>query len=189
MIEAILRIAASIGTPLALGGFVVAVLYLIYNQLLSRRLSRVAPERTFLLLNRIARYLFFLALTAVVVGVAAYVIVSLARAPSADVRIEENDTFSHSSKGEPLGYFAEWVEENSVYHVRIDSVARGFKLCHDFEGTVAMIFNEIQQLYPACLRIEIVQTREKNISISAIGEFICENVHPDAEYECSRCKP
>ncbi len=73
----ILEIGASVGTPLALAGFIVAVLYLLYRLVIKQQLTQLLAQQLAKLLDRIAFYLFILALVALVLGVSAYVLVNL----------------------------------------------------------------------------------------------------------------
>lgn len=60
-------------TPLTLGGLVVIVLYAIYSQILNLKIFPQLPAASaFIIVQDIIRYLFWLALLAVVLGVGSY---------------------------------------------------------------------------------------------------------------------
>jgi hypothetical protein len=60
-------------TPLTLGGLVVIVLYELYSQILKLKIfGQLPPDSTFILVRDIVGYLFWLAVLAVVLGVASY---------------------------------------------------------------------------------------------------------------------
>jgi tetratricopeptide (TPR) repeat protein len=98
----ILAIAASIGTPLGLAGLAVGILYLLYKRILGQKLSRILPEHTFLLFNRLATYLFCLALTAMLLGVASYLVIHLygsSSGPNPDALKLEQEAGQHVLQG------------------------------------------------------------------------------------------
>ena len=106
----VLRIAASIGTPLALAGFTVGVLYLVYRLVLTRQLSRVLPEHTFRLLSTVTRYVFVLALVALVLGISAYVAVTIfPPSVSAAALHVEQEARQHLA----TGYYEEALKEST----------------------------------------------------------------------------
>ena len=88
----ILGIGAKIGTPLALAGFAVAILYLLYRAVLrSGLLTTVNASHTFRVLNRILTFVFVLALVAIVLGVSAYLATSLIEPPRKVSDLEVTD--------------------------------------------------------------------------------------------------
>lgn len=65
-----------IKTPLTLGGLAVVVLYGLYSQILRLQIfGKLPPDSTFILVRDIVGYLFWLAVLAVVLGVASYLAV------------------------------------------------------------------------------------------------------------------
>lgn len=63
-------------TPLTLGGLVVIVLYGLYSQILKLKIfGQLPPNSTFILVRDIVGYLFWLAVLAVVLGVASHLAV------------------------------------------------------------------------------------------------------------------
>jgi len=102
LVENLLNIGASVGTPLALAGLVVTVLYLIYRAILKGKFSRILPEHTYMLLDRMARYAFYLALTSIVLGVSAYLAVRLygkASGVSTDALKLQGEASQHLEQG------------------------------------------------------------------------------------------
>ena len=74
----LLDIATKIMTPLALSGAVLIVLYAIYRQILSLPVfDNIGSESTFLLLHNISVMLFWLALIALMLGVASYLFTAI----------------------------------------------------------------------------------------------------------------
>ena len=70
--------ANKIKTPLALAGGVMVILYLLYKQVLALGIfSKLESQPTFLLIQGVVDRLFWLALVALVLGVASYVTVAL----------------------------------------------------------------------------------------------------------------
>jgi len=173
-----------------LAGLALIVFYYLFREIIRKQIfPRLDPDRAYRILRLSLVLIFLIA----VVGVAAWLYHDIKLRgmlpPRNDLaKIGPDEAFSHTSKGEPLGRFAEWVEQNSVYHAKIDARARKFKLCRNFQGTVETVFNEIQKLYPTCLRVEITTGKEKIISIAATQEFVTEKVASSDDYECSRCK-
>lgn len=93
--KAILELAVSIATPLSLTGFVFGILYLIYSQVLRQRLAPLVARHTFIILNNVIRYLFQLAMVALVLGLLIHLVVTLCgmstycgAKPDGDVRLE-----------------------------------------------------------------------------------------------------
>ena len=77
-IDKISALTAKIKTPLALSGFVFAVLYGIYRQVLSLNVfSNIGSSSTFQLLQDVLGKLFWLALVALILGVASYIAVPI----------------------------------------------------------------------------------------------------------------
>jgi hypothetical protein len=73
--EKVVGIARRVRTPLSLSGITVAVLYAIYRQVLSLNVfENIGANPTFLLLQNVLDKLFWLALVAIVLGVASYLI-------------------------------------------------------------------------------------------------------------------
>lgn len=73
--EKVVSIARRVKTPLSLSGIVVAVLYAIYRQVLSLNVfENIGANPTFLLLQNVLNKLFWLALVAIVLGVASHLI-------------------------------------------------------------------------------------------------------------------
>lgn len=69
------EIATRIGTPLALAGLVVGVMYLLYKSLLEGRLlSSISPGHSYRIINRIINFVFILSVIALALGVACYVL-------------------------------------------------------------------------------------------------------------------
>ena len=62
-------------TPLTLGGLVILVLYGIYSQILTSSVFSAVAASAFTLLQAIVRYLFWLALVALILGVGSYLAV------------------------------------------------------------------------------------------------------------------
>ena len=74
----LIAIANKAKTPLALAGGVIAVLYLIYRQVLTLGIfSKLESRPTFVLIQGLVDRLFWLALVALVLGVASYLAVAL----------------------------------------------------------------------------------------------------------------
>src|SRR5260370_8014804 len=66
--NAFLRIATNVATPLALAGLISTILFFIVKQLLSSRLLRpVKSEHTFLILKSIIACLFWLSLASIII--------------------------------------------------------------------------------------------------------------------------
>src|SRR5260370_8130208 len=66
--NAFLRIATNVATPLALAGLISTILFFIVKQLLSSRLLRpVKSEHTFLILKTIIACLFWLSLASLII--------------------------------------------------------------------------------------------------------------------------
>jgi hypothetical protein len=75
-------------TPLALAGLVVLVLYAIYRQILQMSVfSQVSSEQTFVLIDRIAFYLFCLAVLAIVLALIGYFRTARPRGKADDLRV------------------------------------------------------------------------------------------------------
>jgi len=73
--EKLAAIANKVKTPLALAGLIVIVLYGIYRQVLSLDIfSKVGEASTLILIGGILDKLFWLALIALVMGIASYVL-------------------------------------------------------------------------------------------------------------------
>jgi hypothetical protein len=78
-LQKLFAIAASVKNPLAVSGLGVMALYLVYRQLLSLKVFvSIGAHPTFLVLQNVIDKLFWLALTAVVLGVSSYVIALIA---------------------------------------------------------------------------------------------------------------
>ena len=72
--------ANKVKTPLALAGGVIVILYLLYKQILTLGIfSKLESQPTFLLIQSVVDRLFWLALVALILGVASYVTVALLR--------------------------------------------------------------------------------------------------------------
>jgi hypothetical protein len=88
----LIEIAAKIGTPLALAGLTVAVLFLVYRAIIkSGLLSTVHASHTFKILNRVLTYVFVLALVAIALGVASYLVPSVVERPRKVSELEVTD--------------------------------------------------------------------------------------------------
>jgi hypothetical protein len=73
--EKVLSIATRVRTPLAVSGLVLAILYLLYHQVLSLNIfQNVGANPTFLIINKVLDRLFWLAVLAMVLGVGSYLI-------------------------------------------------------------------------------------------------------------------
>lgn len=71
--QKILKLIPTIRRPVALAGLVIVVLYGIYKLILTLPIfSRINDVQTFALIDRIALYLFILALVAIVLSIFAY---------------------------------------------------------------------------------------------------------------------
>lgn len=74
------RITERIKTPLALGGAVVIVLYLVFSRVLSLPVfGDLGQDHTYSLLHDVLRYVFWLAIVTVVLGVGSFVVVLVLR--------------------------------------------------------------------------------------------------------------
>jgi Na+/glutamate symporter len=73
--EKLVAVASKVKTPLALSGLIVAVLYALYRQVLSLPVfENIGANPTFLLLENVLGKLFWLALIALILGVASYIV-------------------------------------------------------------------------------------------------------------------
>src|SRR5882724_3655573 len=74
-VEGLLSVASKVGTPLALAGIIVIVLYALYKQVLALKLfAPIGAGPTSRLLQHVLNKLFWLALIALILGVASYVL-------------------------------------------------------------------------------------------------------------------
>jgi len=72
-IQALLKLALKIRTPLALAGLVIIIFYAIYKEVLSLNIfSNVGANSTFLIIENIIDKVFWLAVLALVLGVISY---------------------------------------------------------------------------------------------------------------------
>ncbi len=72
-LDKILGVAAKIKTPLTLSGMIVSILYLLYKQILSLDIfENVGAISTFAIIQNILDRLFWLAILAMILGVASY---------------------------------------------------------------------------------------------------------------------
>src|SRR5438128_1542812 len=77
-LEALLSVASKVGTPLALAGIIVIVLYALYKQVLALKLfAPIEAGPTARLLENVLNKLFWLALLALILGVASYIVTAL----------------------------------------------------------------------------------------------------------------
>jgi len=91
-IEGLLSVTSKVGTPLALAGIIVIVLYALYKQVLALKLFvPIGVGPTARLLQNVLNKLFWLALIALVLGVASYLLTA----------IFPPSTPSHSSEDAP----------------------------------------------------------------------------------------
>lgn len=74
-----MQAAVSVSTPLSVAGLAIAVLYLLYASVLRQKLAPLFAADTFKLLNQVLRYVFYLALTALVLGIGSYTAVTLCK--------------------------------------------------------------------------------------------------------------
>ena len=73
--DSILRIAASVHTPLALGGLIAGILFLVFRQIIAKDIfGSLAGPDTKDVIVRVIDKLFYLALVAVVLGFVAYIL-------------------------------------------------------------------------------------------------------------------
>lgn len=103
MEDKILGIAAKVGTPLALAGLTIAILFLLYRTVIrSGLLSTVRASHTFIILNRILTFVFVLSLIAIVLGVASYLATSLIEPPRKTSDLEITDVAVISRPSFPI---------------------------------------------------------------------------------------
>jgi len=77
-LQELMNVAVKVRTPLALAGLTIVVLYGIYKEVLSLNVfEKIGANATFILLQDILDKLFWLALLALVLGVASYLVTSL----------------------------------------------------------------------------------------------------------------
>ncbi|SRR6266567_4151299 len=77
-LQGLINLAAKVRTPLSLAGLIIVVLFLIYRQLLSLNIfENVGSNATFLILEDILNKLFWLAIVALVLGIASYLTTSI----------------------------------------------------------------------------------------------------------------
>jgi ACR3 family arsenite efflux pump ArsB len=102
--ESVLRIAASVSTPLALGGLIAGVLFLVLRQLIAKDIfGRLATDATKDVVLAVINKLFYLALVAVVLGFLGYVIPKFIKGPTVspdyvDVGLDEDKPFTQVVK-------------------------------------------------------------------------------------------
>jgi hypothetical protein len=83
------RIAVTIKTPMALSGLVMIVLYTLYRQVLNLNVfSNIGGSHTFVVIQSVLDKLFWLALVALVLGVASYITTAIMR--NRDGRLTSN---------------------------------------------------------------------------------------------------
>lgn len=88
--DKLLSIASSLKTPFALAALVVAILYLIYRQVLSLGVfSNIGADPTFHLLQNVLDKLFWLALVAIILSLLSYIVTIVLRhkTPSRSSRV------------------------------------------------------------------------------------------------------
>jgi hypothetical protein len=74
-IQALLKLAVKIRTPLALAGLVIVIFYAIYKEVLSLNIfANVGGNSTFLIIENIIDKVFWLAMVALVLGVISYLV-------------------------------------------------------------------------------------------------------------------
>ena len=74
-IQALLKLALKIRTPLALAGLVIIIFYAIYKEVLSMNIfANVGGNSTFLIIENIIDKVFWLAVIALVLGVISYLV-------------------------------------------------------------------------------------------------------------------
>ena len=77
-LEGLLRVASKVGTPLALAGIIVIILYALYKQVLALKLfTRIGADPTSRLLQNVLNKLFWLAIIALILGVTSYLLTAL----------------------------------------------------------------------------------------------------------------
>jgi hypothetical protein len=77
-VEGLLSVASKVGTPLALAGIIVIVLYALYKQVLGLKVfARLDADPTFRLLQQVLAKLFWLALIALILGAISYLVTAL----------------------------------------------------------------------------------------------------------------
>jgi hypothetical protein len=90
-------------TPLTLAGLVVIVLYGLYSQLLRTNvLTPLSGDSTFIIVRDFIRYIFWLAIVAVVLGIVSYVVVQLRpphKDPGAAVELKSRTVRRKSNAG------------------------------------------------------------------------------------------
>ena len=116
--ERLFEIASKVSTPLALGGIVVVVLFLIYRAILRLKIfTKVTKTDTFKLINSLIIYLFILAVVAVVLAAISYVLVHYIQNVSPTTIESSSEDFSviHSvwEEMEPFPIIAVTLKNNT----------------------------------------------------------------------------
>lgn len=115
----VLQIATSVATPLSVAGLAIGVLYLLYSQVLQKRLAPLVEDHTFAILNQVLRYVFYLAMTALVLGMGIYATVTVCketgfcRAGSGESARLESDVQQYLAQGyhrDALKAAERWIE-------------------------------------------------------------------------------
>src|SRR5713101_6238226 len=101
-IQALLKLALKIRTPLALAGFVIIIFYAIYKEVLSLNIfANVGGNSTFLIIENIIDKVFWLAVLALVLGVISYLFTYLlsykSKSLSSNVSLIDASLDRHSS--------------------------------------------------------------------------------------------
>jgi len=101
-IQALLKLALKIRTPLALAGFVIIIFYAIYKEVLSLTIfANVGGNSTFLIIENIIDKVFWLAVLALVLGVTSYLFTYLlsykSKSLSSNVSLIDASLDRHSS--------------------------------------------------------------------------------------------
>ena len=77
MTTTLFEIASKVGTPLALSGIIIVVLFLLYKIILKKEIfPKLTKIHSFKIINKIINCLFILALVAIILGFVAYIIIS-----------------------------------------------------------------------------------------------------------------
>jgi len=101
-IQALLKLALKIRTPLALAGLVIIIFYAIYKEVLSLNIfTNVGGNSTFLIIENIIEKVFWLAVLALVLGVISYLFTYLlsykSKSLSSNVSLIDASLDRHSS--------------------------------------------------------------------------------------------
>jgi lysozyme len=143
-IDGLLNVTSKIGTPLALAGIIVIVLYALYKQVLALNLfAPIDAAPTARLLQNVLNKLFWLALIALILGVASYIVTALFPQDTQPTSSEERKSPSTDSTtlvfSAPVGFIHTGQGDITVTNFHGLSEEQRTRLAKELEVTQAAL--------------------------------------------------